>query len=220
MTRQAIATTLVFLSSLFCAKAQNPSNYYVEEPRTFYGGLIGGVNFSQVDGDNYKGYKKMGINTGVVVYAQLLPQLAGSLEILYTQKGAKSKLTAPSNGYAYIVSKQNISLSYAEIPVQLNYFDKRKSHFGGGFSYSQLIGSKEEIVLQNTTYKYDETKHPFKKMDINFVLSGQLHLYKGLFAGLRFQYSLVSIRNDVDLEFGREQQFNNVFALRLMYLFY
>lgn len=202
------------------AGAQNPKNYYVEEPKTFVGGLIGGVNFTQVDGDSYKGYRNIGLNTGVVVYAQLLPQLAASLEILFSQKGARSNGSQLSNGGITLITKQNILLNYAEIPVQLNYFDKHRSHFGGGFSYSQLISSKEVIEGTNKSVVYDADAHPFKKMDINLVLSGQLHLYKGLFAGLRFQYSMLSIRDNVDLEFGRAQQFNNVFALRLMYLFY
>ncbi|MCC6186062.1 MAG: PorT family protein [Chitinophagaceae bacterium] len=213
----AILTAMLWLST---ARAQNPKNYYIEEPKTFVGGLIGGVNFSQVDGDSYKGYNNIGFNTGVVVYARLMPQVAASIEILYAQKGAKSNGSQLSNGGNAVITKQNILLNYAEIPVQLNYFDKKKSHFGGGFSYSQLINSKEVINTNNSSVTYDQNLYPFKKMDINLVLSGQLHLYKGLFAGLRFQYSMLSIRNDVDANFGRAQQFNNVFALRLMYLFY
>lgn len=220
MNLKTILTPILFLLSFWGASAQNPSNYYEEEPKTFIGGLIGGVNFSQVDGDSYKGYHRIGLNTGVVVYARLLPQLAASLEILYSQKGARSNGNQLSNGGITLITKQNIRLNYAEIPIHINYFDKRKSHFGGGFSYSQLISSKEEITGTNKSLTYDPDKYPFKKMDINLVLSGELHLYKGLFAGLRFQYSMLSIRDNADPEYGRAQQFNNVFALRLMYLFY
>ncbi len=202
------------------ALAQNPKNYYVEDPKTFVGGFVGGANFSQVDGDSYRGYKKVGFNAGAILYAQLKPQLAASIEILYVQKGAISNGAQLSRGNITQINKQNISLNYAEIPIQLNYFDQRKSHFGGGFSYAQLIGSKEEINVSSSSIKYDPDKYPFKKIDINLVLTGQLHLYKGLFAGLRFQYSMISIRDNVDPLFGRSEQFNNVFALRLMYLFY
>jgi hypothetical protein len=215
-----ILFSILCLLSAQLANAQNPKNYYEEEPRTFYGGLILGTNFTQVDGDSYKGYHNIGLNTGVVVYAKLAPQIAGSLEILFSQKGAKSNGSQLSNGGITLITKQNIRLNYAEIPVQINYFNNKKSNFGGGFSYSQLISSKEEIVGTNKSVVYDPDKYPFNKIDINLVLSGQLHLYKGLFAGLRFQYSMLSIRNNVDAEYGRAQQFNNVFALRLMYLFY
>lgn len=202
------------------AFAQNPKNYYVEEPKTFVGGLIAGANFTQVDGDSYKGYRNIGLSTGVVVYAQLLPQMAASLEILYSQKGAKSNGPQLSNGGITIITKQNITLNYAEVPVQLNFFDHKKNHFGAGLSYSQLINSKEVINVNNPSVKYDPDQYPFKKMDINLILSGQLRVYKGLFAGVRFQYSMLSIRDNVDAEFGRAQQFNNVFAIKMMYLFY
>lgn len=220
MNIKIILTCILLSLNLFSAKGQNPKNYYVEEPKTFIGGLIGGVNFTQVDGDSYKGYKNIGFNTGVVVYAQLRPQLAASLEILYSQKGAKSNGPQLSNGGVAIITKQNIKLNYAEIPVQINFFDKKRNHFGAGFSYAQLINSKEEIKTNNASLKYNPDDYPFKKIDINLILSGQVHLYKGLFAGLRFQYSMLSIRDNVDAEFGRAQQFNNTFNVRVMYLFY
>jgi hypothetical protein len=199
--------------------AQNPKNYYVEEPRTFYGGLVAGANFTQVDGDSYKGYRHIGINAGVVAFARFSPEVAGSIEILFSQKGATSNGTQMSKGGITFISKQNIKLNYAEIPVQLNYYVRKKSSFGGGFSYSRLISSKEEIQVMNPTITYDPDKHPFNKDDINLILSGQVHLYEGFYIGLRFQYSLISIRKNGDLLFGNEQQFNNVFALRMMYLF-
>lgn len=213
----SLALSLLFAGT---AIAQNPKNYYVEEPKTFVGGLIGGLNFTQVDGDSYKGYHNIGFNTGVVVYTQLAPGISASLEILFSQKGARSNGNQLSNGGLTVITKQNIKLNYAEIPVQINFFDKKRNHFGAGLSYAQLINSKEEIVGNNTSIKYDPDQYPFKKMDINMILSGQVHVYKGFFAGIRFQYSMLSIRDKVDLEYGRAQQFNNVFALRLMYLFY
>ncbi|HTN18306.1 MAG TPA: outer membrane beta-barrel protein [Chitinophagaceae bacterium] len=213
----SLALSLLFAGT---AIAQNPKNYYVEEPKTFVGGLIGGLNFTQVDGDSYKGYHNIGFNTGVVVYTQLVPGISASLEILFSQKGARSNGSQLSNGGVTVITKQNIKLNYAEIPVQINFFDKKRNHFGAGLSYAQLINSKEEIVGNNSSIKYDPDQYPFKKMDINMILSGQVHVYKGFFAGIRFQYSMLSIRDKVDLEYGRAQQFNNVFALRLMYLFY
>ena len=47
---------------------------YYEPTRLFYGGLIGGFNFSQVDGDNFAGYHKAGFNVGGVLYLKLAEQ--------------------------------------------------------------------------------------------------------------------------------------------------
>lgn len=220
MKLKTLLITCVMLLMAGICNAQNPKNYYLEDPKTFVGGLVGGVNFTQVDGDSYKGYRNKALVGGAVVYTFFKPNLAASIEILYAQKGAKSKGAQTSTNNLTLITKQNIQLNYAEIPIQINVFDKKRNHFGGGFSYSQLINSKEVVEGTNKNVVYDQTKYPFKKMDINLVLSGQVNVFKGLYAGLRFQYSLISIRNKVDPEFGREQQFNNVFSLRVMYLFF
>jgi hypothetical protein len=98
----------------------------------------------------------------------------------------------------------------------INYFDSRKSHFGGGFSYSQLASSNEYMNANYTIPKLSD--YPFKKQDINLLLSGSLHMYKGFFLNLRFQYSLLSIRDNVP-GITRGAQYNNLWALRVMYLF-
>jgi hypothetical protein len=189
--------------------------------RTFVGGLIFGGNFTQVDGDNYAGYHKAGINAGGVVFMNLGEHIAPSMEILYTQKGARSKEPMPSSKQTFIIQDYKVNLNYAEVPILLNYFDRRKSHFGAGFSYGQVVGKKEDATTSNP--KYDDTvdfeNYPFKKSDVNFVLSGSLHFGGGFFLNLRFQYSLFSVRKRYNPEFGRAEQFNNIMAVRLMYLF-
>lgn len=216
----SLIASSIFLSVLF-NNALAQSNYYEDNPRTFYGGVVFGGNFTQVDGDNYAGYRKVGLNAGGIVYVQMAEHIAPSLEILYSQKGAHGHKAQPSNSRAFDILKYDIKLNYAEIPVMLNYFDKRKSHFGAGFSYSQLISSKETATTNNVkfndTMKFD--RYPFKKMDLNFVIGGQLHLVKGLFLNVRFQYSLVPVRKKIFPEFGRAEQYNNAWVMRLMYLF-
>jgi len=44
-------------------------------PPLFEGRLLAGFNFSQLDGDTYAGYHKVGINAGGMVYVHLLPIL-------------------------------------------------------------------------------------------------------------------------------------------------
>lgn len=214
----AILSVIVLLAASFSpSRAQNPSSYYIEVPRTFTGGVIFGTNLCQVDGDNYAGYYKVGINAGAVLYARLNDKFSTSLELLYSQKGSRSNMEKLSTNKLYTIVKQGISLNYVEFPVMLNYFDKRKSHLGAGLSYSRLISSKETLTTA-PGIAYDESKYPFRKDDLNFVAGGQLHLVKGLYLGLRFQYSVYPVRKEFDPEFGRAHQYNNMWTLRLMYL--
>jgi len=218
-----ILGTLIGIGITGKSKAQNPSSYYIEDPRTFYAGVLLGGNFSQVDGDSYAGYHKVGLNAGGIVYTHLGEHLAVSLEILFSQKGARGHRVQES-GSGTFINAYRIDLNYAEIPIQINYFDKRRSHFGGGFSYSQLINSKETLETNppqqpgNPGY-VDLEKYPFKKADLNFIIGGNLHLWKGLFLNARFQYSLISIRKDTPPGYSRDDQFNNLWTVRLMYLF-
>ena len=215
-----LAAGLLFAAQT--ALAQNPDDYYEEIPRLFYGGVIGGVNFTQVDGDNYAGYHKLGFNFGGIVYAKFDTHLAASIEILYSQKGSRGHFD--QNTVGGIIDHYNINLNYAEVPLQLCYFDRRRSHFGAGLSLGRLVSVRESGNIAGKAYdKFDD--YPFRKMDYNFIVGGSLHLVKGLFLNGRFQYSLRPVRKGtlgVDLPAyfaGRGEQYNNMWTLRLMYLF-
>jgi len=191
---------------------------YIEQPRVFYAGLMAGANFAQVDGDNFAGYHKVGLNVGGIGYVQLQKHVAISWEILYSQKGAKSNFPRPSGIDSIYIVKYGINAGYAEIPVMINYFDKRKSHFGVGVSYSRLV-SANETLKTDRPYTIDLTKYPFVKNNYDIVAGAELHLVKGLFLNVRFQYSLVPIRTNTPPNFSRAgKQYNNLWTVRLMYL--
>lgn len=198
--------------------------YYIEDRDLFYGGISFGSTFSQLDGDNFAGFRKIGLTGGAIVYAELAPKFATSLEFLYTQKGGKSKKNVNQQAIDVMVHDYSVNLDYVEIPVLFNYFDKRKSHFGLGASYSQLISQRERARTspQIPEEEYSEEKFPFKKFDINAIASVNLNLYKGFFLNIRYQYSLLSIRDKFHPDLAREDakgQYNNFWAFRVMYIF-
>ncbi len=197
---------------------------YIEEPKLFYGGLIIGANFAQVDGDYFAGYRKAGINVGAIAYAHIAKHVALSMEILYSQKGSRSNLPQASPGNPSIqILKYGINANYAEIPVMINYFDRRKSHFGVGVSYGRLVNSSESITIDtnNVISTVDfKGKYPFRQDAFDLLAGAELHLWKGLFLNVRFQYSLMPMRTELPPpEYARANQYNNVWAVRLMYLF-
>ncbi len=206
------------------AEGDEPEGMYIEQPRLFYGGLVVGANFTQVDGDYYAGYRKIGLNAGGIVYAQLAKHVAVSLEILYSQKGSKSDGPQPSPGNKKIlITHYGINANYAEIPVMINYFDKRKSHFGVGVSYSRLVSSTETLQIDTSVLAPQNIdlnqKYPFKKDNFDFLAGVELHLVKGLFLNVRFQYSITPIRSQLPpITYARADQYNNMWVVRLMYL--
>lgn len=189
-------------------------------PKVFSAGAIAGANFCQVDGDNFAGYYKVGLNVGGIVYAKVRKNTALSMEILYSQKGAKSRYGRFGDlDSAIYINKYSTNLNYAEIPVMINFFDVRRSHAGIGLSYGRLINSTE-TVSSDPVYTRDLNKdYPFKKSDFQLIAGAQLHLWKGLFMNLRVQYSLVPIRTNLPPGISRSSQYNNMWTFRLMYLF-
>jgi hypothetical protein len=220
--RKTLSITALITIASVSAKAQG---YYVDNENTFYGGPVVGLNFTQVDGDNYAGYSKVGFNLGGIVYAKFGSDFAASLEISYAQKGAAGK-PKPSGVPGINLIDYTLKLNYAEIPVCVYYVDGHKNHFGAGLCYGRLI-SADEKVETNPTYNFNQENFPFKKSDLSFLLNINLHIWKGFFVNGRFSYSMIPIRTDVPFGLGRSggggagngQQFNNSMALRFVYVF-
>lgn len=198
------------------------SQYY-ENENLFVGGLVGGGNFTQVDGDNFAGYHKAGWNAGAILYTGIGEKIAVSFELLYSQKGSRAgnnQVPKLANDRQTVITDYKIRLGYAEFPLLLNYFEKRKSNFGAGLAYGQLVSSRETYKDgSGATYEKEAKLFPFRKYDLNFVMSGNAHIWQGFYFNLRFQYSLLSIRKASNYITGREQQFNNTWCARVMYLF-
>ncbi len=199
------------------------AQFDADNDNTFLGGLIAGTNFCQVDGDNFAGYHKVGWNVGAVVYTKLAENLTASMELLYSQKGSRAgvnQVPKLANDRNTIITDYRIKLNYLEVPILLNYYDKRKSNFGAGLSLGRLSSSREIYTDgDGHTYENDAKLFPFRKLDLNMVLNGNAHVWKGLFLNLRFQYSLISIRSAYNYVTGREQQFSNLWITRFIYIF-
>lgn len=212
----------IALILVICLSTFNINNQaqYNDEYNLFVGGLTAGGSLSQVDGDSYRGYDKMGLIAGGIVYIPFgddmnMPiegTIALSMEVLYSQKGAKGGINQH-----YGVKSHSINLHYGEVPILLNFYrGSRKSIYGLGLSIGYL-GFNEEIIDKG----YGGTRvndPPFNKFDLGLVGSFNIHLFKGFFLNPRFSYSMIRIRNNAG-GLGRTDQFNNVISLRLMYLF-
>lgn len=56
--------------------------------QNFEGGILGGLTASQIDGDAYRGYRKVGLHGGAWVRRMFTYTAGGHMEIRYVQKGA------------------------------------------------------------------------------------------------------------------------------------
>ncbi len=142
-THRLVLLGCCFLSFTYLLPAQNRS-----EQQRFGAGLIAGVTASQIDGDESAGYNKLGLQAGARGIVRLGKRTDASVEILYTQRGAKSRFV--KDRYDPFVF--SIRLDYIEVPVQWHYKDWLvkgengdpdwyKASFNIGLMYARYMGS-------------------------------------------------------------------------------
>lgn len=177
--------------------------------QTFKGAIAAGINASQVDGDNDVGYRKVGFNVGPKVYAMLNDHFSLSMELLFSQKGAKAS--------ALRYSPQNlfkIQLNYAEVPLMVHFHDKEKAIFGLGVSYGQLYD-------YNVTQGGDDITEniQIKSRDLNILADVTFKFLKDFGINGRFGYSIVPIAHWESSNFKNNAVYNNFITIRAMYFF-
>ncbi len=172
-----------------------------EQPR-FGAGLIVGVTASQIDGDQSAGFNKLGLQAGLRGITRLGKRTDASIEILYAQRGAQSRIIKDQYDPYYFT----LRLNYIEVPVQWHYKDWKvkgedgdpdwyKAAFNIGLSYARYMGTKtkgEPQGLDIVALDY------LKKNDLALVIGVNFMATQHI--GLTFRYvrSLVSMYDPRD----------------------
>ncbi|MCK9202938.1 MAG: porin family protein [Saccharofermentanaceae bacterium] len=185
------------------------------------GAVSVGMNLTQVDGDEFYGFHKIGLNVGPQVILPFGPKKnwSVSLELLYSQKGSYHKGETDSTTY-------RLKQDYAEVPLLLHFTDKNVISAGVGVSYGQLVNFKETFGGKpiDSTY-FAQPTSGMSNFDISVIADLQVRLWQKLWAGVRYQYSMMKNRtiyvtdpNDPKNPFERKQ-YNNVISIRLTWVF-
>ncbi len=195
------------------------AEYYDEDERTFRGGVAGGLNFGQVDGDRYFGYHKPGLHMGGFVQMRLGERIGLQMELLYSQKGSHGHAVAETPVAGTQVSLCHIGLSYIEVPVVLQY-QRGRMVAEAGATWAYLLRTNEWILEPQALY-IDGVGNRFNNTDINCVLGVGRKFDKHWQANIRFQYSVIAIRPPervpVGYGYGTQGQYNNVLTVRVLY---
>ena len=218
---------MVLLSlALTSASAQRGKSVFdidEAEPRAFYGGLTAGANFSQVDGDGYSGYHRVGLHAGALVYARIKGPLFMSVEMLFAQKGSKNRYFSESPNTGLGIQEYDLRLNYAEVPVMLHLNYKPRFTGGAGISYARLISSKEEAFNNYPVNLHPDVNY-FNKEDWCFLAQMSYEFWEGWLITMRYGYSLGSIRDPqrIPQNYGGGDfawQKNNLFTIRFVFFF-
>jgi outer membrane receptor protein involved in Fe transport len=210
---------LLLLSLLFVAVVFSSEKILAQR---ILGAVSLGMNLTQVDGDDFFGFNKIGLNVGpmVVIPFGKNGNWSVSMELLYSQKGSYHKGSSDSTiSYTY-----RLVQDYAEIPVLVHFTDKKLISGGVGFCYGQLINYQEtKNNFYDTLYQYQTG---LANNDISVIADLQIRLWSKLWANLRYQYSMRTNRTvivDNPFIYPRQpetrDQYNNVISIRLTWVF-
>jgi opacity protein-like surface antigen len=178
----------------------------------FEGGVIAGLNASQVDGDTYSGYNKPGIVAGGYVLNNFSRMVFGGMEIKFSQKGSRKNpdpKTADQTTYI-------MRLNYIDMPVYLGIRTSERISVLAGLSAGYLIKGTE---YNNYGKFVEEDQHPFNDFDVQGMLGFRFQMTDRLFIDLRGAYSILPIRKQPGdpLWYWKSNQFNNLLSTTILY---
>jgi hypothetical protein len=174
----------------------------------FSGGVLCGLNASQVDGDTYARYNKFGIAIGAYVYTPISKIMDIQLEIKYMGKGAQHNASdSDPNQYTN-------QLNYIEIPIILRLKTNTKIDVEGGLGYGYLFNN----TMKDAYGSYD-ADGIFKKSDLLGLIGVKYTATDKLSITMRFSYSLSTIRDGLGngVYFRNGGVYNNVLSIGLFY---
>jgi len=150
--------------------------------QNFSGGIIGGISTSQVSGDNLGGYNKAGICLGFFTQIPVSPIVNVKMEMEYIQKGSRNP-KINENGIP------DISTSYFEIPLSINYNQNDQLTIESGIQTAFLLQAKDNDI--NGSKNSDP---PFDKIDISCFIGMYYHISEKLSLNTRLGNSISPIR--------------------------
>jgi hypothetical protein len=192
-------------------------NFHEAKSQRFLGGVALGMNLTQVDGDEYYGFHKFGLNVGPMVSMPFGKNRnwSASMELLYSQKGSYHGGSSDTTTFRLVQD-------YAEVPLMIHYTDKKLISGGLGFAYGQLVNYKEtRNNFYDTIFRYQTG---LSNYELSVIADIQIRLWSKLWGNLRYQYSVKSNRTvDVHYPYPRQvitrDQYNNVITIRLIWVF-
>ncbi len=175
------------------------------QAQRFEGGLVGGFNLSQIDGDKLAGFNQIGITAGGKVGAILSDRWQLSLELLYSQQGA-SRSRADDLSSIY----DKIRLNFVEVPVMIN-FKEWKFHVNAGVSYARLINFK---VIDFTGVDISD-QQDFNENMLSLALGAIYYFNEDVGFEIRWNRALT----DLQAQDGAGTFIGRTIGVKLIYLF-
>ena len=187
------------------------------QAQDFGGGVILGLSTSQVGGDNLAWFHKAGLLLGVFANKSITELLSFQMEMTYIQKGSNNPNMNNVEHPNY--SKQDISLSYIEVPLLLQYNQSDKLKIEGGVLTAYLVDGH----YNDFNGKMPNEPNPFISYDIGLLLGIDYKYSENISLNTRIGNSILPIGSE-DYEnqvynSSKKGKYNSVLSFALHYNF-
>ena len=176
--------------------------------QNFGGGFFVGLSSSQVAGDGLAGFDKAGLIFGVQTNRKLNDKWSVQLEMMYIDKGSRTKSSDSLRLYI-------MQVRYIEVPLLFKYHVQKLEVLAGP-SFGFLISSKEtEFGIEQIPYKEFYNTETALHFGLSYPIIDKLRL------DVRWSQSLLAIRdhNSGAKTFLNQGQYNTVLAFTIRYIF-
>lgn len=191
-----------------------------EQTNTFLLGARAGITATQVAGDGWGGFDKIGLLAGLSTEYAWTEKAGFETGIQFLMKGSQKNANPDVGDFL----SYKLKLNYVEIPVLYKYYQDR-FHFDLGLGAAFLLSSEEidqdGIIL--------DTEDTFNRITLNLQMGMNVDLTNNHFFTVRFTNSLTPIRSsgvvfvDNTVNFWREifskGQYNTVLEFGYKYRF-
>ena len=187
--------------------------------QNFGGGVILGLSTSQVGGDNLAGFHKAGFLIGVFANKSISELLSFQMEMTFIQKGSNNPKMNDADHPNYL--KEDISSSYIEIPLLLQYQQSSILKIEGGLLSAYLIDAYYNDLIGKIPI---HTVNPFIKYDFGLLLGIDYTFSNKLSLNTRLSNSILPIgaedyKHPNTYNSSRKGKYNSVLSFALHYNF-
>ena len=185
------------------------------QTQDFGGGVILGLSTSQVGGDNLAGFHKAGLLLGVFANKSITELLSFQMEMTYIQKGSNNP---NMNNPEHPNLLPDISLSYIEVPLLLQYHQSDKLKIEGGVLTAYLVDGH----YNDLSGEMPNEPNPFISYDIGLLLGIDYKYSENISLNTRIRNSILPIGSEdyknLDSDF-KKGKYNSVLSFALHYNF-
>ena len=178
--------------------------------QNFKGGVIAGIATSQVSGDALGGFHKAGLYLGVFTQLPISPISNIKMEMNYIQKGSNNPKISEN-------LVPDISTSYIEVPISVNYYQNEIMCFEIGIQTAFLLNFSDNDLYGPIP---NDQSIPFNKVDLGAFIGMNYHLTDNILLNSRISNSILPIRPHASgaiYQLNRGQ-YNSVLSFTIHYI--